>query len=247
MRQLAAAVAVAALGVLVTSCGGGDESTPASSTSTSSSRAPIEEAALDGLLLTPAEVDSAMGVTGMTTKEKIDKLPDDSTKEGPQGWKWPAECLFADAPAEAVAYAGSGYTAVRGHDDVAPGSAPSGDMDPELTQALVLFPSAAQANDFFTKSSQAWPACANRQFITPGDADNPEIQWQVGPVSTANGMLSTPVTVTMTKGPNTFKGACQRVLTVRNNVAIDLSACGKDPGDLGITIANQIAGKVDKQ
>jgi hypothetical protein len=40
---------------------------------------------------------------------------------------------------------------------------------------------------------------------------------------------------------------CQRALTVRNNVVIDVDACSKDPGDLAVTIANQIGGKVDKQ
>ncbi len=41
--------------------------------------------------------------------------------------------------------------------------------------------------------------------------------------------------------------SCQRALTVRNNVVIDTEACRKDPGDAGINVANQIAGKVDKQ
>jgi hypothetical protein len=40
---------------------------------------------------------------------------------------------------------------------------------------------------------------------------------------------------------------CQRALTVRNNVAIDVSGCRKDPGDLGLKAAGQIAAKVDKQ
>jgi hypothetical protein len=40
---------------------------------------------------------------------------------------------------------------------------------------------------------------------------------------------------------------CQRALTARNNIVIDVDACRKDVGDLGIDIAKQIAGKVDKQ
>lgn len=249
MRHLAAAVAVAAAGVLVAACGGDDQGSPASSTTTTttSSKPPVAQAALDGLLLTPAEVDSAMGITGMSTKDKIETMPDDSNKQWPQGWKWPAECLFAYGCAEAPVYAGSGFTAVRGHEDVATGTAPSGEMDPDVAQALVLFPSANEANAFFTTSSQRWPACANRSFTTPGDADSPEAVWQVGALSTANNTLSIPVSVTMTKGTVSFKGTCQRVLTVRNNIAIDLTACSKDPGDAGVKIANQIAAKVDKQ
>jgi hypothetical protein len=40
---------------------------------------------------------------------------------------------------------------------------------------------------------------------------------------------------------------CQRALTARNNVVIDVDACRKDIGDSGVSIANQIAQKVDKQ
>lgn len=116
-----------------------------------------------------------------------------------------------------------------------------------VSQLVVLFPSAKEANAFFTTSTQRWPACANRQGTIPGDADNPEIQWTVGAVANTNGVLSTPTTVTASKNGSTLTQNCQRALTVRNNVVIDVDACRKDPGDLAVTIANQIAGKVDKQ
>ena len=39
-------------------------------------------------------------MTGTKSKEKVDKLQDDSTKQQwPAGWKWPDDCLFAFAPA----------------------------------------------------------------------------------------------------------------------------------------------------
>lgn len=41
--------------------------------------------------------------------------------------------------------------------------------------------------------------------------------------------------------------SCQRALTVRNNVVIDVEACRNDPGNVAVEAANQIAGKVDKQ
>ena len=94
---------------------------------------------------------------------------------------------------------------------------------------------------------QRWPACANRQGTIPGDADAPEMQWKAGAVSNANGVLSTTTTVSATKNGTTLSQSCQRALTVRNNVVIDVDACRKDPGDLAVTVANQIAGKVDKQ
>src|SRR5215471_17184395 len=84
MRKLT--VAVAALGMLVAGCGSDHQSSPASSTSTTSSRPPVAQAALANLTVTPAEIDSTMGLTGTTSKHKIDKLPDDSNKAWPQGW-----------------------------------------------------------------------------------------------------------------------------------------------------------------
>ncbi|CAM3310021.1 hypothetical protein BST27_21440 [Mycobacterium intermedium] len=108
--------------------------------------------------------------------------------------------------------------------------------DPELMQAVVLFPSANAARAFFTNSADGRPACANRTLTIPGDADNPEIHRQVGPVSHTNGVLSTITTVTFAKDGNSFRGVYQRALTVRNNVAIDVSAGGK--------AAEQIAARV---
>ena len=104
-----------------------------------------------------------------------------------------------------------------------------------------------QANAFFTTSTQKWPACANRQDTTPADGDTPPITWKVGPVTNTNGVLSTTSNVSATKNGQTFSQSCQRALTVRNNVVIDTEACRKDPGNVAVNVANQIAGKVDKQ
>jgi hypothetical protein len=250
MRQLAAAVAVAAIGVLVTACGG-DKGNGAASSSASapanSAKPPIAQPALANLLLSPAEIDTILGMTGTKSKEKVDKLQDDSTKQQwPAGWKWPDDCLFAFAPAEAPVYAGSGNTAVAGDDDVAALPPDSNDLDPEVTQAVVLFPSANEAQAFFTKQTQAWPVCANRQFTTPGDADNPEINWTVGAVANTNGTLTTTLSMTMSKNGNSLSMSCQRALSVHNNVAIDASGCRKDPGDVATKVVDQIAGKIDK-
>jgi hypothetical protein len=42
----------------------------------------------------------------------------------------------------------------------------------------------------------------------------------------------------------TKDGGCQRVLTVANNVAIDVDVCSADPGGAAVNIAHQIAAKV---
>ncbi|CDO89476.1 nuclease PIN [Mycobacterium triplex] len=253
MRQCAVAVAVATTGILVAACGGsnggGTASSSTTTTTTTSSKPPLAQAALASLLLTPADVDSVLGVTGSKVDKTFDALQEDKSAEVfPKDYKFPADCLYITGEALTPIYTGSGNTAVHGERDLAPIPPNSNDPNPDVTQFVVLFPSADQANAFFNTSSQHWPACANHQETVPsGDPDGPDIQWKAGPVSNANGILSTTVSVTLGKGSDTISQTCQRALTVRNNVVIDVEACRKDPGDAGVSVAKQIAGKVDKQ
>jgi hypothetical protein len=244
MRQLSAAFAVAVVSTLIVSCGGGNQSGPASSSATTtSSKPPVAQAALANLLLTPAEIDSLLGVTGSKSKDKIDKLSSDPPPTS-GAWKFPDECLYILGPVGTPAYAGSGNTAVSGDDDV---TSLNNDQDIELAQALVLFPSAKEANDFFTTSSQRWPACADRQFTMPASPDLPELSWKTGPFSNANGTLRVTVTNTVNFSSPPTIITFQRALTVHNNVAIDIALMRKDPADFGVKVAGQIADKVDKQ
>jgi len=252
MRQLAAAVGVVAAGILVTACGGsnggGTSSSSTTTTTTTTSKPPLAQAALAGLLLTPADVDSAMSLTGTKSDKTVDALQEDQTTGMfPKGYKFPDECLYITGPALAPVYAGSGNTAVHGEHDVAPIPAGSNDPNPDVNQFVVLFPSADQANAFFTTSTQKWPACSNRGDNVPGGSDAPDIQWKVGAPSNANGVLSTTSTVSLSANGQSISQSCQRALTVRNNVVIDVEACQKDPGNIAVNVANQIAGKVDKQ
>ena len=251
MRHITAAVAVAAIGLLVAGCDS-NKSSPASSstttTTTTSSKPPVAQAALGSFLLSPAELDGLLGSTGMQSQEKFDKPQDDNGKQHwPQGWTWPAECLYALGPVEGPVVADSKFTAISGDDEITPLPQGSTDVNPEVTQAVALFASADDAKAFFTSSSQKWPACADHQFTTPGDADTPELAWKVGPVSTADSTLTTTLSMSGTKNGVTHTMSCQRALTVRNNVAIDVAACRNDAGDLGVKVVNAIAGKVDKQ
>lgn len=248
MRQLTTAVSAAAIATLVAACGGSNGGAPGSS-ATTSTKPPVAQPALPGLLLTSADLDNALGVTGSKSKEKNDKLKDDAAKQPwPAGWKFPDDCVYAIGPGQAPVYAGSGYTAVSGDDEVASLPPNSNEPDPEVEQVLVAFPTAKEASAFYATSAQRWPACANRQFTTPAGQDTPETGWQVGPVSNENGTLSTTLTMTIRDNGNVILTmTAQRALTVRNNVAIDVSAIRKDPADLAVKLAGQIAGKVDKQ
>lgn len=104
-----------------------------------------------------------------------------------------------------------------------------------------MFSSAHDAGAFFTASAQQWSACSNRQFTFTQTGSANQV-WSVGPISNTNGTLSA---TTAEEGANGW--ACQRALTVANNVAIDVMACSYSPADSAVTIAHQIAAKVHTQ
>jgi hypothetical protein len=108
-----------------------------------------------------------------------------------------------------------------------------------VNQAVVLFPLANDAVAFFTTSAQRWPACHRYTATFPGQ---PDLLWTLGAVSNANATLSS---YQSQEGGNGW--ACQRALTVANNVAIDVIACSFSPADSGVNIAHQIAAKVPTQ
>jgi hypothetical protein len=211
MRQLALALASAC--IFVASC-------------SSSTHPPVAVGALDGLLLSPAEIEIAMNANGITVYETSTEMSDDSANIPDQ------DCRFIDAPAEAPVYNGSGWRAVRSQYlmDV--------DQAHQVWQTVVSFPSANDAARFFGASVQRWPACSNRQYhyIDPGQ---PDVVFTVGLVVKISDTLST----TRQGGDGS---ACQRALTVSNNIAIDIATCPNNPGNTAVKIADQIAAKVAK-
>jgi hypothetical protein len=178
--------------------------------------------ALDGLLLGADEINTAMGITGMSAVGTMTTMPDQSSFVSDQA------CLPLSATVQADAYAGSGWRAVR-KQVVAKG------QQNAVDEAVVSFPSAHEAGAFFTASAQAWQACSNRQF-TLGANGMSQIN-TVGPVANTNGTLSATVT------PANSMGVCERALTVAFNIAVDVTACAGPPG-AAVSIAHQIAAKI---
>ena len=188
--------------------------------------APVAEAALDGLLLSPDQINTAMGATAMTVSTASATMYNDSGVVSDQA------CLPLTSAGESAEYAGKGWSALRGQELQGPGNA----VTYFVQQAVVLFPSAHDAGAFFAASTQSWSACSNRQFTINQDGQR---VWTVGPVSNTNGTLSA------TKTPQGGNGrVCQRALSVANNVAIDIVACSYTAPGAGVNIANQIAAKV---
>jgi serine/threonine-protein kinase len=183
----------------------------------------VAEAALEGLLLTPSQIDGAMGAAGMTASEVVAKMGDMSPGVSPKA------CLPVAFPGQSPVYAGSGFSAVRQQEAHDP------EFSRELLQTVVLLPSAHDAGVFLTASAQSWPACSSR-------FQNRDKLVNVGPVTNESGTLSATFNYPASNGEH----RCQRALTVANNVVIDVLACrvNDSTSTTGINIARQVAAKV---
>lgn len=223
------AALVVGMCVITGGCGGSSGTKPSTTAkpATTTVIPPLWETAMPDLLLSPEQVNSALGAKAMTvTKTRIAMSDDSATMQ-------PRACLPVDGAAQAQVYAGSAFTAERDQ------TLQDGDNFTHFAeQAVVLFPSANLAGEFFTASAQQWPACRQYTHTQSGS------QWTVGPVSNANGVLSVTATEQNAKAPG---WACGRALTRRNNVVIDVNTCSANPGDSAINIANQIAARVRPQ
>ena len=231
-------VAVAGICVLTAACGGNSDKSPFAkggngSSASSAPPPPLAASALDGLLLSSDQIDTAMGATGMGVawSNNNGELPDDTETVSDKN------CLANYYPGELPVYAGSGWITARNQQLHQPGS----DFTAFVQQAVVLFPAATDAAAFFTTSTKQWQTCANRRYTYTRSGESPAI-WTVSAVSNTSGTLNARRTQEGFNGWN-----CQRALTVRNNVSVDVSACSYTEGDFGIKIAHQIANKVLKQ
>jgi PknH-like extracellular domain len=224
MRQPQVVVAVGVIGVLTAGCGGTNGNAESPTTTPSMIPRPVVARELPGLLLSPEQVNAAMGATAMTVTNTQTAMSDNTATMAP------AVCLAIDGAAEAAVYANSGYWAE--HDQ----SLNDGDTFTHyVKQAVVLFPTVEKAGAFFDASAQQWPAC--RQYTHTQSRS----QWSVGQIANTTDTLSTTATQQNAAAPG---WGCGRALAHRNNVIIDINTCSANPADTAVKIAEQIAANV---
>jgi hypothetical protein len=232
MRQLiAAAAAIGTIGIFIAGCQSqpnpGTKASTTTTTTTTKAPPPVAENGLKGYLLGPEQINAVMGTTDMKVTNSRDAMSDDSATMTPR------ECLAIDGSAQAQVYANSGFMAVR---DQSFNLQEGENLTHFAEQAVVLFPTAKQASEFFTASAKQWQTCHDYTHIQS------KTQWTVGAIANTNGVLST--VTTLQNPPATGWKACGRALTAKNNVVVDVNTCSVDPKNTAIDIANQIAAKV---
>lgn len=226
MRRSTAAIATAAICILVSGCtrtGHAEVVTPTPSLVPR----PLVERELASLLLTPDEVNAAMGTTGMAPTGSQSAMSDNSATMAPM------ECLAIDGAAEAPVYANSGFWAERDE------SLNNGDRFTHyLKQAVVLFPTPELAGAFFDASVAQWPACHEYTHTQSGS------MWYPGEISNVDATLSVIATQKDAAAPG---WACGRGLSLRNNIIVDVNTCSADPADSAPRIARLIADDVSSR
>src|ERR1700753_1564757 len=155
-------------------------STPSQSSADSQSPTSLTPAqtALQGLLLSPEQINTAMGTSVLTANGTTGAMPDLAAQVPDTA------CLPIVSPAEAGVYKGSGWTTMLGQALAEPGPK----FRHKVEQVVVSFPSAKEAGAFFTASTQSWPACANRKFTLVALGTN--MTHTAGPISNDNGTVS---------------------------------------------------------
>src|SRR3954471_17805631 len=224
MRQPTYALAAGVICVLIAGCGGTIGNAESTTPTRSMIPRPLVERELAGLLLSPEQVNVAVGATGMSVTNNQTSMSDNSTTMAPQ------ECLAIDGAAEAPVYADSGFWAERDQ------SLNNGDnFTHYLKQAVVLFPTIEKAGEFFNASAERWPACHEYTHTQS------ETKWTVGKVSDAGGVLSVIARQQDAAAPG---WGCGRAMTYRNNIIVDVNTCSADPADSAVRIAKQLADNV---
>jgi len=193
---------------------------PTSASSTPGSVAPagaVPVSALSDLLLSPAELSSAIGVPPMTVVNDEHSMWNDTIVD-----KDCDSVVMVNGQAD---YAGSGYTAIRWQ---ALKDNP-GDWRWDVGQTVVSFPRADDASSYVAHAAEIWKKCANRTVNTRAakDTDAPDTMWTIGPVADADGIVST------TRVPQgATNGMCQEGLSSRDNVVIRVWVCQLDGGSM---------------
>lgn len=186
----------------------------------------VPVSALPGMLADPAAVAAAVGTPAMVV------LPDSHPDAMWTGHVDNPNCLGVYHPAERAVYQGSGWTAVQGQVLREPGDRPHN----SVIQAVVSFPTAEAATDFAAEQRRSWTRCVGKS-VTATYKDGSET-FDVGNANNDTGVLKARL---IQRDGNGW--SCQRALTTRNNVVVDVAACSFVPGDQAVTIATEIAGR----
>jgi serine/threonine-protein kinase len=110
---------------------------------------------------------------------------------------------------------------------------------PKVAQAVASFPDPGAAKAFFDKESAAWSSCQSTHMTWSYGSNSAEVDVGVP------AMIGDMMTLKLVATSSTLAGQqCERVMTLRGNVIVDVRACSPTIGSGGLSIASDIAAKI---
>jgi hypothetical protein len=202
----------------------------AASATTAAPTGPLDSTALSGLLLSPERVAGMVGARALVQESFAESVIDDSEK------LLQKDCIGVMAPAQHLVYGDARWTGVRSQ---ALRNAGEGPRIYAVVQAVISFPNADAAKRLLAEQQSQWASCSGRTLtLTSTTPPSPQL-WVAGTPADIDGTMV--MTQTLKDGGGM---QCQRALAVRNNVAVDVSACRYDVVEQALDIVHGIAAKI---
>lgn len=190
--------------------------------------APVDVAALPGLLSSPEEIGQLVDNATMEPSA-VEKAPASGLSVTP------AHCAGAVAPVTEATYSGSGYSGLAGQ---ALNATPT--PTARVIQGVVSFADADFAKFFYDTQLTLWRGCQDTDVTVAYSGGDKTDHVHIADVAESAGMAS----VLIVPSAATTNRQCQRALTVRNNVVVDVRVCSPDLHDAGMTLARNIAQRI---
>lgn len=189
--------------------------------------APVTVAALQSLLPSPEQLDTALGVQGLAVRA--------SSTRGYGGQTASDDCAATWNVAWQPMYTGSGWVAMRAQD------LQTRDREQRVWQAVASFPLPVDAVAFYRKQVNAWQVCNGRRiemrYLTePASAD---AFFTLAPAADHDGVLSQ--TATQANDPTWM---CEHALSAANNVVVDMQVCGAHLTGQAESVTRAVVAKV---
>jgi hypothetical protein len=189
---------------------------------------PLDESALDGLMLSNNALNRISGV-------ELESLYDSDEMNDNADLVSDVECLGAIYPGEDSVYDGVDWTAVRDELLVEASSEDDGRL---VEQTIVLFDTPDDAADFFDSSKATWRECARVKDIEVDDG-----AWVPDEVEEVDGRsIALKADVS-----GTLDGICQHALGVVSNVIAEGFSCDAADHDDAARITSQILDDASEQ
>jgi hypothetical protein len=181
---------------------------------------------LPGHLLTADEVSSLLHTPAMVAGIPTDGLTADGSVA-------PPGCHSAWAPADWSTYQSSGYTGLARQSVLE-----NPRKDAAVVEAIIAFPDESTPRTIVQRMGAEWQRCRAQAFAA--DLGNGEpVTLELGSTQNSEGITSMLVRSRSVPGPS-----CERAITARRNVVVDVLACSAKIGYFGSTIADEIGTRI---